>query len=193
MGMDGAGKSTVIFELEKWLRQRGVKTKVLHTHDYHVAPLNKINALGRESFIRRFHYLFYLWPLAALIDHRATFRRNFAGGDSLILTDRYFYDKYVRFRFWKIAIPGLFTLYKWLLPQPWRIILLDVPTEIAVRRKGEYSPADYDVFRREYLRFAKLMGPSVVIVDASAPLAEVLDCVKGCFEMDSKELSFASQ
>lgn len=192
MGMDGAGKSTVIAKVNQWLNENGVSTKIFHTHDYNIPSLKKLNAIGQETFIRKFHFLFYFWPIVALADHCVTYRRKFHGGNSLLLTDRYFYDKYVRFRFWRIAFPGLFYLYKWLIPKPWRIILLDVPTEIAVQRKGEYSSADYDVFRREYLRFAKLMASHVDVVNAAAPLDHVVESVKQCLNNSIKERSLVS-
>lgn len=177
MGMDGSGKSTVIAGLDEWLRSKGVKTQLRHTHDYSVKTLHKVNAVGNERIIRKFPFLFYLWPVVAFFDHFVTYRRSFSGRSCLILTDRYFYDKYVRFRFWRIAFPGLFYLYKWFIPRPMLTVLLDVPTAVAVERKGEYSSEDYDIFRREYLRFANRMK-SVLVVDATKPVPEVLDSIK---------------
>ena len=181
MGMDGAGKTTIIQHLEGWFKELGVRTHMEHTHDYQVRAIHGlVQSFGQEDRIRRFHYFLYGWPLVAMLDHWITFRRRFAAHDPkmLILTDRYFYDKYVRFRFWGIALPGLFYLYRWLIPHPTCTILLDVPTEIAVKRKGEYSSRDYDTFRREYLSFAKKMGRFVRVVDAARPLNVVLEDVQ---------------
>jgi len=184
MGMDGAGKSTVIEGVDQWLRENGIAARVLHTHDYNVKALHSLNSLGKESWVRRFPFLFFPWPFVALFDHLMTFRKRFGGG-GLILTDRYFYDKYVRFRFWGIALPGLFYLYKWLIPKPLCAILLDVPTSVALERKGEYSREDYDRFRREYLDFAKKMD-RLSVVDATMPLPGVLDAVKRCISSRMK-------
>ncbi len=183
MGMDGSGKSTVIKAVGDWLADQGIPTQTYHTHDYNVKSLNTINAFGQEAWIRRFPFLFFPWPFLALVDHLATFRRKFSNQQKVVLTDRYFYDKYVRFRFWGIAVPGLFYLYKWFIPKPLFIFLLDVPSSIAIERKGEYSEADYDKFRREYLLFSRKMK-AVHVVDAAQPLDSVIEVVKNVISAD---------
>lgn len=181
MGLDGAGKSTVVAEIAKWLTSHNIKTHSLHTHDYSAKPILKaLDIFGKEKWIRRFRYFFFLWPFIALIDHMITFKRKFSTQDenTIILTDRYFYDKYVRFRFWSVVLPGVFYLYKWLVLKPLCAILLDVSVQTAIDRKGEYSRQDYEKFRREYLDFAKRMKGIVTIVDATSPLEEVINLVK---------------
>jgi thymidylate kinase len=181
MGMDGAGKSTVMEEIARWLASHNIKTCSLHIHDYSAKPISKVlDIFGKEQWIRRFRFLLFPWPFIALVDHMVIFRRRFANQDEdiLILTDRYFYDKFIRFRFWGIVLPGVFYLYKWLVPKPLCAILLDVPVQIAMDRKGEYSQQDYEKFQTEYLRFATGMKGIVTVIDATAPLEEVVDSAK---------------
>lgn len=177
MGLDGAGKSTIASKLAEWLADRSVRTVRLHTHDYSAKAIARsVNSFAKERWIRQFRFLLIPWPLIALADHLLAFKRQFANQDedAVILTDRYFYDKYVRFRFWGIVLPGVFYLYKWLMPRPRCAILLDVPVSVAIARKGEYSREEYERFRLEYLRLAHRMNGIVSIIDATAPVEEVV-------------------
>jgi thymidylate kinase len=87
----------------------------------------------------------HLWAtmivLSNIVFHRrATFRQRFSG--NVVIFDRYTCDSAVQLRFW-YGEDRQFRFQRWLLralsPRPFRAFFLEIPAEIALIRKGEYT------------------------------------------------------
>jgi len=168
LGPDGAGKSTIIREMEPLLTNITKEIVVLHLKpkifgsrlnskivtDPHALPV-------RSQIISICKVI--IWCIEISIDKINHRHRN----TTLRIWDRYFHDILidpVRYRY-----GGPMPLINWIakkIPQPTLWILLDAPTSVLQCRKQEVSAAETDRQRRKYI---SLMGTfnDGVIIDAS--------------------------
>jgi thymidylate kinase len=160
LGANGAGKSTVAeavlrgYPDASYLCYLGLWKQERPTGRARAA----LRVLARPGFV---------WSrYATSLAHRAR--------GELVLFDRYVYDAFLP------PQPPLVWLkrpYLWVLahscPAPTLTVILDVPGEVAWRRKGENSVAESEQERRELLALRHRLN-RVHVVDATRPLDEVV-------------------
>ena len=183
-GIDGAGKSTQIGNLERRLTEAGFKVRVLtfwddvarlkrfreavgHTvlgGDKGVgspqAPLNRRDKNVRSPLMTLVRQGLYLIDALAL---RAIAGRAQRFDCDLVIFDRYLYDELANLE--TRSALGRFTIRRLmqLAPRPEISFVLDADPEQARARKPEY-PIDFlHVNRRSYLDLTELLGGMVVI------------------------------
>lgn len=189
LGMDGAGKTTVINGL---LEKMGARTKgyqVIHlkhafcgqktygqgpvcSDPHGLPPRSKlVSALKLLSWVAMYHI-------------KKTFhgRKN----ATLIIWDRYIYDVVVDPMRYRIDLP--YWLLDWfakMAPRPQAVILLDVPVEIAYKRKPEVAVADMHKIRSAYLGLVNKL-PTMVVVGTEG---DVTDTVREVVEFVTRSLN----
>ena len=162
LGMDGAGKSTLI---------RGLEASCpLPTRSVYMGLWKENGLLDRTPALR---------PLRIVVRPFAAWRRYAVGRINralgrLVLFDRYTYDPY------EPPTPPFVTLksaYMRLLahtcPAPDLILLLNLPPEIAAGRKADEEPGDLE---RKHGLYAAAVDrlPGARVIDATRPPEEVL-------------------
>jgi thymidylate kinase len=181
LGPDGAGKSSVISALPSRL------TPVFARHDcWGFAPgiLNAFrsgeratdqpHALKSRSLpvsLLRLGYWFG-YHTYSYLNFRLVLARS-----TLLLHDRSFIDILVDQKRYRYGGPVWMLRLVWrLAPKPDLVILLDASPEILQRRKQEVS---YEVTVRQRQAYVALVGamPSGRVIDAGAPLAQVVESV----------------
>ena len=175
-GMDGSGKTTLANRLATELASRGVETEVIHGHTYAASS----NSFGfSEERIRKYRILLRLVLPLAWLDNLYTYftRYRSAGRGKTIISDRYFYDKAARLLYFGIGGKELMKLYVKTLPRPQHIFFLDLPEDIAARRKEDYSREQLKNFRNAYRYLARVLNAP--LIDSSEPPEK---CVKSMLE-----------
>jgi thymidylate kinase len=194
LGVDGAGKSSVMARIASDLSPAFPATKLYHRRplaslrrwrerynmsnpdeskhiiDTHAQPYrNRAASLAKLAFWwADYTFLGYIADIfPRLVD------------STLVLFDRYYYDLLVypkRYRYggplWLAYFVGR------LIPRPHLVILLDAPTEVIQARKQEVSPEETARQREAYLQLVERM-PNGHVVDASKPLSDVATEVEG--------------
>jgi len=194
LGVDGAGKSTVMARIASDLSPAFPATKLYHRRplaslrrwrerdnvgngddskhivNTHAQPYrNRASSLAKLAFWwADYMFLGYIADIfPRLVD------------STLVLFDRYYYDLLVypkRYRYggplWLAYFVGLF------IPRPHLVILLDAPPEVIHARKQEVSPEETARQRDAYLQLVERM-PNGHVVDASKPLSHVVTEVEG--------------
>ena len=182
MGPDGAGKSSVIAALAS-----GISTGFAGCATYHlraallrseyepVTNCDPHGAAARGTLISEFKLVYLL--VTNWLGHFLTVRPQLARG-RLILFDRYFPDCLIdplRYRMPE-SCRQMTELAARLLPRPDLYVVLDAPANVLQERKREVPPAESERQRKAYAtRLARM--PSVTVVNAARPLAEVVQDV----------------
>jgi thymidylate kinase len=180
LGPDGAGKSSVIAELGD-----GVAAGFTESVSYHLRPAltggKKVarancdpHGQGPRGLLVTLGKLAYLLA-ANWLGYLATVRPRVQRG-ALVVFDRYFTDGLVdprRYRLprscrWMVALLGK------VVPKPDLYVVLDAPAAVLRRRKQEVAMVEAERQCREYRRLAERL-PNAVTVDASLPLAQVVN------------------
>ena len=173
LGRDGCGKSTFVSEITSLLgpyyegttsfkkfpaflyKGEIFKKKVPYDFSkphYHkergrIASFIKLNVLLIEFF---FGYWFKIFPLKTK--------------SKLVLCDRYFIDILADPRRYRIKGNSFFIkLYHHLLPKPDLWIILDLPSDVLLKRKQELTFEMAEHLRYKYLNLQKLLPNSIVI------------------------------
>lgn len=181
LGPDGAGKSSVIHNLESQLigafdratcrgfappvrRLLGTDKRVRRTDQPHALPPRSLLAsLVRTGYWLLYHTLGYVSLRLALA--RST----------LVLNDRHFLDIFVDTRRYRYGGPAWLLRLVWrLMPKPDLVILLDAPAEVLQRRKQEVSLQESRRQRAAYLALVRSLANGHV-VDGARPLRQVAD------------------
>ena len=194
LGVDGAGKSTVMAQVASDLSPAFHATKL-----YHRRPLASLRRwrerphLGKEdegkhiidthaqpyrNWAASVAKLGFWWADYVFLGYMVDiFPRLF--DSTLMLFDRYYYDLLVypkRYRYggplWLAHFVGR------LIPRPHLVILLDAPPEVIQARKQEVSFEETARQREAYLQVVQDM-PNGHVVDASKPLSDVITEVEG--------------
>jgi len=177
LGMDGSGKSTVIHKVAATLAPAFRRTRLLHLRPVSgtqasTPTVSRPHAQApRHPLVSTLKLLYWalgygwgwirqVWPLKV--------------ASTLVLFDRYYDDLLIDPRRYRFA--GPWWLARWLqrvIPRPDLYILLDVPAEVACRRKGELEPKTAQRLREDYREMAARL-PRCYVVDAARPLDEVV-------------------
>lgn len=199
LGVDGAGKSTVMERIERDLASAFARTKAYHKRTFPSA-LNWIrrrwgnrshsqaHRANSESSISTRHgehrrpprkfagslaKLLFWWLdytlLGYVMDVYPSLTRS-----TLVLFDRYYHDLLVDARRYRYGGPSwAITWMSRLIPRPDLIILLDASPEVLYARKQEATFADVSRQREAYLNVVEGL-PNGHVVDSSKPLDEVI-------------------
>ena len=80
-------------------------------------------------------------------------------------------------------------IYAKLIPKPELVLILDLPPELAFKRKKELNLDYYKIQRNYYLKLAKKFN--FAIIDASQPKDLVLDEIKKIIDLKRKQTKYA--
>jgi thymidylate kinase len=192
-GIDGAGKSTQIFELQLWLRQCGMRSKLVTFWDDVVAfsrfrefvshtVFKGDRGIGsREQPLNRRDKNIQSWPVTA-----ARFCLYFADAVSLwlrvravtdkntdvVIFDRYLYDELANLPLNNRAARAFARLLLKIAPKPDIAYLIDADPAAARARKPEYPVQFLQRNRSAYIRLAQLAGNIIIVESESAELTQ---------------------
>lgn len=189
LGMDGAGKSTVISGLVSRLGSRVKSYEVIHLKpklwrqqsgvrnggpaDPHALP-------ARTKVVSCLKLLW--WVMLYHIKTNLHGHRN----STLVIWDRYIYDVLVDPLRYRIALPKVvLRMMAGLAPLPDGVVVLDLPAEVAYSRKQEVPLAELYAIRQGYLDFASgVSGAKVVDAEGGVDKAvcEIIEYVSSVME-----------
>jgi thymidylate kinase len=216
-GIDGAGKSTQVLELQTWLRQSGLRTALLIFWDDVVVfsrfrefmshnalkgdrgvgspekPLRRRDKNVDSASVTAMRLGFYL---ADAINLAVTVRRLRKGEVDVVIFDRYIYDELANLPLRRGLARVYARLILNLVPTPDLAYVIDAEPETACARKPEY-PLEF-VFRnrKAYVTIARLAGTVTVIEPGSIENTaarirkEVLQTLSGSENKLSKSPAF---
>jgi thymidylate kinase len=192
-GIDGAGKSTQVFELQLWLRQCGLRSKLVTFWD-DVVALSSFRefvshnifrgdrGVGRpEKPLERRDKNVSSWPVTA-----ARFCLYLADALSLCLrvravnnrdTDIVIFDRYIYDELANLPLNNrLARFFAWLVlkisPKPDISYIIDADPAEARARKPEYPLGFLRRNRKSYIRLAELTGNIIVIGSGSTEMTQ---------------------
>lgn len=144
MGIDGAGKSTLIEELVKQLSFIfNVKTTYMGWHDFYLWPIKiyryfrykNRDKKKRKIFIESIKKVGFIENIAVFIELYSRYLKSVRDRNSeIILFDRYFYDSIIRSK--NHFMENILISF---VPEPDLFLLLDAPDEVLYARKKEVS------------------------------------------------------
>lgn len=200
LGMDGAGKSTTIANLQQALEGRLPSRFIYMGFNQFYWPsrvMMRLHAFCKERRIPVLHLVVWgVWSLMRRLDMRLRRRTGsvYAAVGYDVYYDRYFYDA-------KIALPSLDKpepgwkkplkrVLRWLdtrYPRPHLVVLLDVRPETAFKRKGQHSIEDCQAMYDQYHRIIdsiKASGIATLVVssESNAPDAVVRQIIAAVWE-----------
>lgn len=171
LGMDGAGKGTVIQALLRRVGSRIKEQEVIHLKPKVRRPSREVPGTCAEPHAapprtKVFSVLKLLWWVALYRWHRSFHGHK---NSTLIIWDRYIYDILVDPRRYRVALPHwLLGMIARLAPVPDSIVVLDVTPDIAFNRKQEVALADLVTIRQGYLELAASRSNTKVISTAGS-------------------------
>ena len=199
IGPDGAGKSTVIYGIEKHLKSKGLSMSRHHWKpmpqggDEH--PLASVEDPHGEK--PRPQPISLLKTMLLVFVWRRWFFQNsrrHKAAESLIVFDRFYDDLYcdpLRYRYARVDV-----LSGWLLklmPKPRLVIVLDAPVSVLLERKQELSKTALCVVVKKYRNYAS-SHENAVRLDTHMLLSEVVasacKLVEDCYSEDSSRSGF---
>jgi thymidylate kinase len=183
-GIDGAGKSTQIQELELWLRQSGLRTRVVTFWDDVVVlsgvrefmslrlfrgdqgvgspekPLNRCDKNVTSCPVTALRLFLYLADALSL---QWKIRRVSTSQTDVVIFDRYIYDELANLPLDRPFARAFVALVLKLVPKPDVTYVIDADPLKALARKPEY-PLEFLCRNREaYLMLAQL-SPDVTVI-----------------------------
>ncbi len=192
-GMDGAGKSTQIANLQSVASQHGLKTTVLTFWDnvvvlsrYREKFVQKVfkseSGIGspekpvnrRDKNVRGWHVNFLrhgLYGLDALHLPKVIGRARREGAEVIIM-DRYIHDELANLPLENTGTRMFVKSVAKLVPTPDISFVLDADPEAARARKPEYPLEFLHSVRKSYLDLAELLGTITVVPAMSLPEAK---------------------
>ena len=197
-GLDGAGKSTQIANLQELLQKRGLHTKLLAFWDDVVVlsryregfvhkvygsergigapgqPVNRQDKNVRKWYLTLVRHGLYLLDALHLGMVIAAARRE--SGADVIIMDRYIYDELANLPLTKTATCLFVRSISAWVPKPDVAYLLDADPEEACQRKPEYPLSFMYSCRRAYHRLVRMLGNMTVI--PPLPLADAMSEVE---------------
>ena len=209
-GVDGAGKSTQIAALRRWLEAQGLRVSTITFWD-NIATLTGIReGAGHKIFkgekgvgspeapVNRRDKNVQSWQMTCVrfclyaldaISTRINVKRALRSDADFVIFDRYIYDQFANLRL-RGGFVGAYvkTLMK-IVPRPDISYVLDADPQAARARKPEY-PLDFIyINRRAYLDLSEMLGGITVI--AAGPIdqmkAEVLRHAFRAMDMDEAQ------
>ena len=183
LGPDGAGKSTLIKNLERELKGAFRQSAVFHLMPGILKKIKKKKNTGpvtsphgkppRSLFMSLIKLVYYLmeYNLGYWFKIRPLLVKS-----TLVIFDRYFDDILVdpkRYRYggpmWAVR------LFRMLVPRPDLWLILDVPEEEIMHRKQEVTLEEVSRQREIYRHLSEELA-NAIIVDGSLPIEEVVKC-----------------
>jgi thymidylate kinase len=183
-GIDGAGKSTQIVELEAWLRQLGLRTQLLTFWD-DVVILSKFREFASHKAFRgdrgvgspqnplhRRDKNVTAWPvtltrfglyLADALHLRWKVREARRSDADIVILDRYIYDELANLPLTRWSAIRFTRLILKLAPKPDIAYLIDAAPVAAQARKPEYPLEFVRRNRDAYITLAHLSGAMTVV------------------------------
>jgi thymidylate kinase len=183
-GIDGAGKSTQITELETWLHSHGLHTKLLTFWDDVVVLSRHREFMSHKAFkgdrgvgspekpLTRRDKNVNSWPVTATrfclyfadaVSLCLRIRAARKSGPDVVIFDRYIYDELANLPLQVHAARWFARLVVKLVPKPDIAYVIDADAVAAHARKPEY-PVDFVRRNREaYIALAQLSGVITVI------------------------------
>jgi len=183
-GLDGAGKSTQIANLQQFIESRGLRSTLLAFWDNVVVlsryregfvhkvygsergigapgqPVNRQDKNVRRWYLTIVRHALYL--LDALHLTVVVGRARKSGAD-IIIMDRYIHDELANLPLGNVATRLFVRMVSAFAPRPDVAYLLDVEPAQAVRRKPEYPITFLYLSRRSYHQLARMLGHMTVI------------------------------
>jgi thymidylate kinase len=192
-GLDGAGKSTQIENLQQFALSRGLHTKLLAFWDdvvvltrYREGFVHKVygseKGVGapdrpvqrRDKNVRKWYLSIIrhgLYLLDALNLVRVVSAARNSGAD-LIIVDRYIYDELANLPLTRFLTKAFIRLVSAFVPQPDVAYLLDADPEAARNRKPEYPLEFLHTCRSAYFDLARMLGSMTIIPPLPLPEAK---------------------
>ena len=189
-GLDGAGKSTQIANLQRFIEQRGLSTKLLAFWDNVVVlsryregfvhkvygsergvgapdkPVNRQDKNVRRWYLTIVRHGLYLLDAIHLVQVITEARRS---NTDVIIMDRYIYDELANLPLTNVLSRIFVRVVNALVPRPDIAYLLDADPAEACRRKPEYPVTFLHLCRRSYHRLARMLGHMTVIPPLELP------------------------
>ena len=187
-GIDGAGKSTQISELQLWLRQSGLSTKLVTFWDGVVVLCRLREYMSHRAFkgdqgigspdrplhrrdknvtslpVTASRFFFYFGDALSLRIKAYKLKSSQA---DVVIFDRYIYDELANLPLKSRLVRAFIWLTLKLVPKPDVSYIIDADPAAAIARKPEY-PLDFlHRNRQAYLDLSKLAGNITVIQPAS--------------------------
>ena len=183
-GLDGAGKSTQIANLQQFIEGRGLRTKLLAFWDDVVVltryregfvhkvygsergvgapgqPVNRQDKNVRRWYLTIVRHALYLLDAVHLTMVIGRARSSQA---DVIIMDRYIYDELANLPLDNWATRVFVRIVNAFVPRPDVAYLLDAEPAAACQRKPEYPVTFLYLCRRSYHRLARLLGSMTVI------------------------------
>ncbi len=199
-GLDGAGKSTQIANLQQFIERRGLSTKLLAFWDNVVVlsryregfvhrvygsergvgapgqPVNRQDKNVRKWYLTIIRHALYVLDALHLVKVVGKARRL---GADVIIMDRYIYDELANLPLTNFATRVFVRLVNAFVPRPNVAYLLDADPLEACVRKPEYPITFLYLSRRSYHRLARMLGHMTVIPPLE--LADALREVESAF------------
>lgn len=201
--MDGTGKTTHASNLYELLVRKRVRCTYIHPYFEHGIVLRRLLSLFSEPADKMRHELvsqaqkrqktcehgklrsiiLKLWALLVLFDNLVTYFTNFRTKvkESVVISDRYFYDHVIAFYNSGIISRHVANLYLKLLPKPTMTFFFDAPVEVAHQRSGEHSLIFYRKLRNAYLSLSESLKPPPAIIDTTKDFSETSSEILGRF------------
>lgn len=199
-GLDGAGKSTQIANLQQFIERRGLSTRLLAFWDnvvvlsrYREGFVHKVYGSERgvgvpgkpvkrqDKNVRRWYltivrHALYLLDALHLVKVVGAARRSDA---DVIIMDRYIYDELANLPLTNFMTRIFVRMVDAFAPRPDVAYLLDAEPAEALRRKPEYPITFLYLSRRSYHRLARMLGHMTLIPPLE--LADALREVESAF------------
>ncbi|HLC75336.1 MAG TPA: hypothetical protein VJH88_05810 [Candidatus Nanoarchaeia archaeon] len=178
IGVDGAGKGTVIGALADHFTSRNVDVKTYYfgwkpflpttrilsalfkKRDYKITEQFNKHRSQRMSIVKEMALAYYFIEYFARYLYVRASRRH-----AVLLFDRYFYDIYAHYDYG--AASRVMPLLLRLFPRPAHLFVLDVAPDVAHQRKPEMAVELLKRHRNHYLTLAQKLKARVVSTDKS--------------------------
>ena len=189
-GLDGAGKSTQIANLQQFIERRGLSAKLLAFWDNVVVlsryregfvhkvygsergigapgqPVNRQDKNVRRWYLTIVRHGLYLLDAIHLVKVVGEARRSNA---DVIIMDRYIYDELANLPLTNFLSRIFVRVVDAFVPRPDIAYLLDADPVEACQRKPEYPITFLCLSRRSYHRLAQMLGHMTVIPPLALP------------------------
>lgn len=187
-GIDGAGKSTQISQLETWLRDSGLSTRLVTFWDDVVVLCSLREYMSHRAFkgdqgigspdnpLQRRDKNVTSWPVTAsrfffyfadAMSLAVKTRRLKQSSTDVLIFDRYIYDELANLPLHSRFVRAFVRMTLSLVPKPDVAYVIDADPEAAIARKPEYPLEFLHRNRQAYLDMNRLAGTISVIPPAS--------------------------
>jgi len=183
-GIDGAGKTTVIREVEKKLKEEGYDCETIYmgrAGNHKLPFIKKIMQIRSNKMLKKrklnpkevqrpivdiYRKRSMLWVLGYYVEMWLRYlEAKKIAKKKIVLMDRYFYDGLV------LAKKGV-NFFKYITPKPAKSFLLYAPPELILTRKQEAKKENIIEFYETAKKFSKFFG--VKVIDNSLKLEKVV-------------------